>query len=403
MDFVGFGDDELTGEGRSIGGQAHRPAVYRGGGGGREAAVRQPAGQLSHQRRGEELPDRAAVTGQSVRSSPDASGACWPGSGVPELTNSYPCSEGRRDMTARWSEKRGARSPGRTRGSSPATSFCDVCAPGPHCGVTCYVKDGKIVKVEGTDGHPGQPRACCAPRGSANRQHIYRTDRIAHAAAPDGSPGRGEVRAHHLGGGLRGDRRPAGGSHESGTARQSVAFYSGYTKWYRPFLAAAVPTPSARCQLWRAVLLLLHLGHHVLAPGRPAGLRRLGPGAGGGLFHGVVLSTPIISLPDDQPGWMRAEGAGHEVHRSSTPGVTPAAEQAVRPAPAPPAGHRLRPGPGHGGSCHRQRLGGPRLYPENMSTASSPIAGLRPAVRPGQRVESSPACPPTQVRAGRPE
>ena len=29
-------------------------------------------------------------------------------------------------------------------------TICDICSPTCHCGVDAYVKDGKIIKVEGT-------------------------------------------------------------------------------------------------------------------------------------------------------------------------------------------------------------------------------------------------------------
>ena len=68
-------------------------------------------------------------------------------------------------------EKLHAKIPGEDTGIITRNSFCDVCAPGPHCGVTCYVKDGKIIKVEGTDGHPTNHGLLC-PKGQSNRQ-IY--------------------------------------------------------------------------------------------------------------------------------------------------------------------------------------------------------------------------------------
>ena len=34
-------------------------------------------------------------------------------------------------------------------------SICDICTPGSHCGLDVYVKDGKIIKIEGTEGFPG--------------------------------------------------------------------------------------------------------------------------------------------------------------------------------------------------------------------------------------------------------
>lgn len=114
-------------------------------------------------------------------------------------------------------------------------SFCDICAPGPHCGVTCYVKDGKIIKVEGTDGHPTNHGLLC-PRGQSNRQYVYRKDRVRTPLAPGGPAGRGQIRAHLLGQGPGRDRVPGLNQVKADYGPSSVAFYSGYNKWYRPFL-----------------------------------------------------------------------------------------------------------------------------------------------------------------------
>ena len=43
-------------------------------------------------------------------------------------------------------ERLAAKLPGEDTGISLHNTFCDICAPGPHCGVTCYVKDGKIIE-----------------------------------------------------------------------------------------------------------------------------------------------------------------------------------------------------------------------------------------------------------------
>ena len=59
--------------------------------------------------------------------------------------------------------------PGPDTGITTRNSFCDICAPGPHCGVTCYVKDGKILKIEGTEGHPAGHGLLCT-KGLAGRQ-----------------------------------------------------------------------------------------------------------------------------------------------------------------------------------------------------------------------------------------
>ena len=44
-------------------------------------------------------------------------------------------------------------------------------------GVDAYIKDGLVIKVEGTAGFPTNNGALCT-KGAANRQYIYREDRI---------------------------------------------------------------------------------------------------------------------------------------------------------------------------------------------------------------------------------
>lgn len=131
-------------------------------------------------------------------------------------------------------ERIAAKLPGEDTGIEIRNSFCDVCAPGPHCGVTCYVKDGKIIKVEGTDGHPTNHGLLC-PKGSANRQYVYRKDRILTPLRRVGERGEGKFEP------ITWDeaydeicRRLNKVKEEYGPC--SVAFYSGYNKWYRPFL-----------------------------------------------------------------------------------------------------------------------------------------------------------------------
>ena len=127
-----------------------------------------------------------------------------------------------------------AKIPGEDTGITVVQSVCDMCAPGPHCGVDCYVKNGTIIKVEGTKEHPTNHGLLCT-RGQANRQYVYRGDRIRTPLRRVGKRGEGKFEpisweealdeaAAHM------KRFKA----ESGA--QSVAFYSGYNKWYRPFL-----------------------------------------------------------------------------------------------------------------------------------------------------------------------
>lgn len=131
-------------------------------------------------------------------------------------------------------EKLHAKIPGEDTGIITRNSFCDVCAPGPHCGVTCYVKDGKIIKVEGTDGHPTNHGLLC-PKGQSNRQYVYRKDRIMTPLRRVGARGEGKFEP------ITWDEAYDEIVTRLNKVKQdygpcSVAFYSGYNKWYRPFL-----------------------------------------------------------------------------------------------------------------------------------------------------------------------
>ena len=127
-----------------------------------------------------------------------------------------------------------ARIPGPDSGIEIRRSFCDICAPGPHCGVDAYVKDGTILKVAGTAGHPSGGGLLCT-RGAANRQYIYRKDRLLSPMIRTGPRGSGQFREASW------DEVLALAAEKLKSIRaesgaESVAFYSGYNKWYRPFL-----------------------------------------------------------------------------------------------------------------------------------------------------------------------
>ena len=127
-----------------------------------------------------------------------------------------------------------AKLPGDDTGITLHNTFCDICAPGPHCGVTCYVKDGRIIKIEGTDAHPTNHGKLCA-RGLSGKDYVYRADRIQTPLRRVGKKGEGnfvpiswEEATEEIA------RRLNTIKDESGAS--AVAFYSGYEKWYRPFL-----------------------------------------------------------------------------------------------------------------------------------------------------------------------
>ena len=56
-------------------------------------------------------------------------------------------------------------------------SICTICDPMTQCGLDLYVKDGKIIKVEGSKEHPYNIGTLCS-KGAASRQYIYHEDRL---------------------------------------------------------------------------------------------------------------------------------------------------------------------------------------------------------------------------------
>lgn len=113
-------------------------------------------------------------------------------------------------------------------------TICDICCPSFHCGIDAYVRDGQIVKIEGTAEHPQNHGLLCA-KGLAARQYVYRKDRIQTPLLRVGERGSGEFQPISW---EEAYRRIAEQllkiRAESGP--EAVVFFSGYTKWYRPWL-----------------------------------------------------------------------------------------------------------------------------------------------------------------------
>ncbi len=142
-----------------------------------------------------------------------------------------------------------AKIPGEDTGITVRHSICDICSPGMHCGVDAYVKDGKIIKIEGTCGHPVNDGKLCT-KGLSNRGYIYREDRIQTPLRRVGKRGEGkfepitwEEAYTEIGKGLNAIKEKYGA--------ESVAFYSGYSKWYRQTLrrfAYSFGSPNYGCE-----------------------------------------------------------------------------------------------------------------------------------------------------------
>lgn len=117
-------------------------------------------------------------------------------------------------------------------GTVAATSPCDICSFG--CPVRSFIKDGKIIGVEpDRDSTVGRGFLCA--KGYASRQYVYRPDRIKTPLKRIGKRGEGEFvpiswneALYEIADKLNGYKAEYGAD--------SVAFYTGYTKWYRPYL-----------------------------------------------------------------------------------------------------------------------------------------------------------------------
>jgi len=127
-----------------------------------------------------------------------------------------------------------AKIPGQETGIELKRTLCDICCPGAHCGIDAYVKDGVVIKVEGTREHPLNRGKLCT-KGAANRQYIYRKDRLQTPLRRISNRGEGrfepiswddayEIIAKRL------------GNYKKQFGPDSVVFFSGYAKWYRQFL-----------------------------------------------------------------------------------------------------------------------------------------------------------------------
>ena len=113
-------------------------------------------------------------------------------------------------------------------------TLCDICCPSFHCGIDAYVKDGKVVKIEGTADHPVNHGLLC-PKGLSNRQYIYREDRIRTPLRRVGKRGEGKFEPISWDEAYR-EIASRLNAIKAKHGPESVIFYSGYTKWYRPCL-----------------------------------------------------------------------------------------------------------------------------------------------------------------------
>lgn len=142
-----------------------------------------------------------------------------------------------------------AKIPGEDTGIETRRTMCDICSPGMHCGINAYIKDGKVIKIEGLDGHPTNDGRLCT-KGMANREYIYREDRIKTPLRRVGKRGEGKFEPISWDDAYAEIAEKLNACKEKYGA-ESVAFYSGYSKWYRQLLrrlAYAFGSPNYGCE-----------------------------------------------------------------------------------------------------------------------------------------------------------
>ncbi len=129
-------------------------------------------------------------------------------------------------------ERLQAKIPGADTGITVKPSICAICSPSHHCGLNCYVKDGKIIRVEGDPNHPYSHGKLCT-KGCATRSYVYRADRIRTPLRRVGERGEGKFEPISW---EEAYQTIARGLNRVKTeySPHSVAFFSGYSKWYRP-------------------------------------------------------------------------------------------------------------------------------------------------------------------------
>ncbi|OPY71880.1 MAG: Acetylene hydratase [Syntrophorhabdus sp. PtaU1.Bin058] len=125
-----------------------------------------------------------------------------------------------------------AKIPGAETGIEVKKTICLIC--GAQCGIDAYVKDGSLVKVEGTAENPVSRGTLCS-KGASSRQWINNPERVHTPLLRTGPRGSGRFMPiswdeafERIASGLTKIKEESG--------PESVVFFTGYPKWYRPFL-----------------------------------------------------------------------------------------------------------------------------------------------------------------------
>lgn len=113
-------------------------------------------------------------------------------------------------------------------------SVCNVCCSAFYCGQNVYMKDGKILKVEGDDDHPTSKGRLCT-KGLATREYIFSDKRIKTPMRRIGGKNSNQFVEVSWDEAFAIIKNKLNSLKEKHGA-ETVAFYSGIEKWYQSFL-----------------------------------------------------------------------------------------------------------------------------------------------------------------------
>lgn len=127
-----------------------------------------------------------------------------------------------------------AKIPGNETGIEVKQTVCGVCCSFFYCGMDVYIKDDKIIKVEGTKDHKLNKGLLCT-KGLASKEYVYSERRIKTPLRRVGERGEGKFESitwdeayKEIANRLKSTKEKHG--------PEAVSFYSGCEKWYRTFL-----------------------------------------------------------------------------------------------------------------------------------------------------------------------
>ena len=148
-------------------------------------------------------------------------------------------------------------------------SVCGICNPNSHCGLDLYVKDGRIIKVEGMAEHRGSSGTLCS-KGAATRQYVYSPDRIKHPMKLVGEKGSGKFEkiSWEEAYSIIADRFNKLKREEG---PEKAAFHVGYPKWLRPFVKrlcyayGSANYVNESCTCFKAMLMAFTLNFGTMA------------------------------------------------------------------------------------------------------------------------------------------